>query len=369
MNLKNTALATYPTVWAVGENYQIFVPVNTPTLMWVKVGGADYFDHTNGIMRSDTHIHRMIVPMEALDRAGGYTVCYRRMLDRKPYFAETGDIECIEFRFKPVRGEKINIYHIADAHNREVGPVKAAGYFDDDLDLLILNGDIPNHSGDLENFNSIYKIAGEITKGEKPAIFSRGNHDTRGFYAERFAQFTPADRGVSYFTVRLGDLWCLILDTGEDKPDDHPEYGNTVCCEAFRREENRFLEKVIANAQQEYLAPGVKKRIVISHTPFTYIQEPPFDIEQPLYSSWVKLIGRHIQPDFYLCGHLHTCEIFHPGDAQDSFGQTCPTVIGSVPDEDDGTRFTGCAIEYTQQEITVRFTDQDKTVVETHKIK
>ena len=33
------------------------------------------------------------------------------------------------------------------------------------------------------------------------------------------------------------------MDCGEDKPDDHTEYGNTVCCEVFRRDVTRFLEK------------------------------------------------------------------------------------------------------------------------------
>jgi hypothetical protein len=46
MNFENTALVTYPSVWAVGDTYQIFVPVNTATLMWVDVAGENYYDHT-----------------------------------------------------------------------------------------------------------------------------------------------------------------------------------------------------------------------------------------------------------------------------------------------------------------------------------
>ena len=34
----NAALASFPTVYAVGEDYQIIVPVTEETVMWVEVG-------------------------------------------------------------------------------------------------------------------------------------------------------------------------------------------------------------------------------------------------------------------------------------------------------------------------------------------
>ena len=34
-------------------------------------------------------------------------------------------------------------------------------------------------------------------------------------------------------TFRLGNLWGILLDCGEDKNDDRPEYGGTICCHAF----------------------------------------------------------------------------------------------------------------------------------------
>ena len=356
-----------PVVYAVGKEYQIFVQVKHECLMWVKVGSEEYYDDSNGILRSASMTHKMVVPMEELDQAKKYTICYRIIGERLPYFSKTGPVEELTFEFRPVPadGENLRMYMISDTHNRVNAPVEAGKFFGDKLDLLILNGDIPDHSGDIQNFNAIYQIAGQITKGEKPAIFSRGNHDTRGFYAERFADFTPTDRGVSYYTVRMGDLWCLILDTAEDKPDDHPEYGNTVCCHSFRMDQLRFLKKVIANADKEYNAPGVTKRMIISHTPFTYIIHPPFDIEQPLYKEWISLIGEHIKPDFYLCGHLHACKVIRPGDPDDHYGQSCPTVVGALPYRDDWDKFDACAIEYGD-EITVKFTDQDKNVLQTH---
>ena len=62
-------LACPPTVCAVGREYQIMVPVTKPTLMWCEVGGQIFYDESNGIVRSDTDVHRLIVPQELLDKA------------------------------------------------------------------------------------------------------------------------------------------------------------------------------------------------------------------------------------------------------------------------------------------------------------
>ena len=80
---------TCPAVFAVGTDYQIMVPVKSDVLFWVTINGKDYFDHSNGIIRSSTRLHRVTVPSAELDRAGEYTVSYRKIIDRKPYFPET----------------------------------------------------------------------------------------------------------------------------------------------------------------------------------------------------------------------------------------------------------------------------------------
>lgn len=353
MNIENLHFKASPSVWATGKNYQIIVAVKASSLMWVEVDGNQYFDHSNGVMCSDTLIHKIAVPMEVLDKAKAYTVCYRIMLNRVPYDSDTGDEQRQEYKFRPLKEGDLNIYHISDAHNAIKAPVAAGKYFGDKLDLLVMNGDIPDDSSRLDNVDNIYIIAGNITNGEIPVIFSRGNHDMRGFYAEKFAQLTPTDNGLSYFTVRMGDLWCLIMDAGEDKNDDVRAYGHTICCHHFRLQQTKFLENVIKNADKEYNAKGVKKRVVISHAPFTALDY----YEKEVYNNWVKLIDENICPDFYLCGHLHTCEVIRPGDEKDKHNQKCPTVVGSVPGK-DGLSFTGAAIEYGEK-ITVNFTNDN----------
>lgn len=47
---KPEIFAALPTVYAVGSDYVIIVPVNEPCLMWVGVGNEEYYDDSNGIL-------------------------------------------------------------------------------------------------------------------------------------------------------------------------------------------------------------------------------------------------------------------------------------------------------------------------------
>ena len=145
---------TTPIVYAVGKDYQIMVPVNCETLMWVDVGGNCFYDDVNGILRSNCTTHRMTVPMEVLDNAGEYNICYRVVNERKPYYSDVSDVFEYASVFYPVKEEGARFFHIADAHNMVEQPVAAAKAFGD-IDFLILNGDLPDHSGDIKNFTTI----------------------------------------------------------------------------------------------------------------------------------------------------------------------------------------------------------------------
>ena len=358
----NTVLNHDPAVFAVGNNYKIFVPVAEACLMWIRVGDECYYDHSNGVLRSAVTIHKITVPSEALDKEKKYTVCYRKMIERKPYFSKTGDIEEIEYSFRPIEKLPIRIFQIADAHGMIDPPVGAAKKFEEEfgkIDLLVLNGDVISHSGAAENFDAFYSISSAVTKGEIPIVFSRGNHDTRGIYAESIEDYSPTDGGRSYFTFRLGPLWGIVLDFAEDKPDDHPEYGNTICAHAFRKEETAFLEAVTENGKEHFDAKGIRLRIVISHAPFTKRCAPPFNIEEDIAAYWAKLLRERVSFDLMLAGHTHTLDISLPGSELDAFGQPCPLVIGSKPDVKQNT-FIGSGVIMDKDETLVVFCDKNE---------
>ena len=351
-----------PIVFAVNNEYQIMMYVDEPSLMWVKVGDKTFYDESNGILRSNVTIHRVIVPMDILDKEKEYCVCTRKVIDRKPYFPEFEETQESIYDFKPVPTEgSVRGYHVSDSHNRVDGPAIAAACYGN-LDFLVLNGDLADHTHSVENCMVFYKIASKITNGKIPVVFSRGNHDTRGLMAERFCEYTPTDRGNTYYTFRIGCVWGMVLDCGEDKDDSHKEYGGTVCFNDFRRRETAFIQDVITRAENEYLADGVKYRLVISHNPFTVIHKRPFDIEQELFREWVQMIGEYIRPHALLGGHMHCLEVVRPGDELDHHGQMFPTVIGSYVNGQE-PYYAGAGFELREDESMICFTDSKGEIV------
>lgn len=369
----NEIIQFSPSVFAVKNEYQIAVAAECEAVMWVTINGKKYYDHSNGVMRSLSKYHKVSVPMAELDCAKEYTVTCRKVIERHPYGPELEEEQSVTYKFRPIeKTENIKIYHIADTHGNFEFPYKASQFFD--MDLLILNGDIQDSSHEEKHFALIHRLGGEITHGEFPIVFSRGNHDLRGRYAETQAEFLPVDNGNSYYTFRIGAIWGMVLDCGEDKDDSHKEYGGTICCHEFRLAQTEFIKNVIKNKDTEYNADGVKYRLVIAHKPFTAAGNAPFDIEHDIYREWVKLLNENVKPHMLLNGHEHICKLCGKEDEKyDTFGLECPVVIGSAfryrtTPEWAVYDFAGAAITLSQGEINIKFTNSENKIEEEHNI-
>ena len=103
-------LRFYPTVFAVKNDYQIFVTTHGETIVSVKVNGKLYHDEIAGVMRSKVPVHIVSVPQCELNKAKEYTVIYRRVLKRNYYGVDLDEPVEISFNFKPIESDKINVY-------------------------------------------------------------------------------------------------------------------------------------------------------------------------------------------------------------------------------------------------------------------
>ncbi|MBR5442049.1 MAG: metallophosphoesterase [Clostridia bacterium] len=357
-----------PAVFAVDKYYEIMMPCEKSCFFFVKVGDKVYYDESNGIMCSRNKIHKVKVPASDLDRAGEYTVCIRPIIIRKAYFSKTRSVVERVYKFHPVPESNARAYHIADAHSNVEEPIRAAETFGP-IDFLILNGDVIEDSSNPTKFMNIYEICSRLTGGAKPAIFSRGNHDLRGNYAEKFCDYTPTHIGNTYYSFRIGNIWGILLDCGEDKNDDHAEYGWTVACHCFRERQTDFLKEIIRNKATEYEAEGVKHRLVISHNAFVHRYSPPFDIEQDIFAEWSRLLRENVKPDVMICGHAHELNVYYPENTEwNTNGSVCPVVIGSKIKKDKPVYFAGCGYIFGDEQIEVIFTDSNGETVRTEEL-
>lgn len=113
-------------------------------------------------------------------------------------------------------------------------------------DFLVWNGDQTNDIYDPAKMANQYLCPGGMAiAADVPLAYSRGNHDVRGPAARELPRFTgtPGDR--YYYAFRSGPLAALVMDTGEDKEDDHPVFGGLAAFARMRAEQTRWLEDLI----------------------------------------------------------------------------------------------------------------------------
>ena len=318
-------LLGHPSVFAVENDYQILMLTDKPVLTAIYVDGKPYYDDVCGVRRSDTAVQRITVPQAVLDAAGCYTLEVCDVIERKPYWPDIGEPQRYGYAFYPLKKtEDIVLYHIADVHGRTDDAIASAKAAVKHPDVLVFNGDIPNHCGNFDEMRTLLLVASAVSEGTLPCVCARGNHDYRGTYAEHYMEYLPNKNGISYYTFRLGCLWGVVLDCGEDKPDEYDVYRGTMCCHSFRERETEFLRNV-----QGFDHPDVKYRLVVCHNPFTHTPPEPFNIEIPLFTEWATILKERVKPNLMICGHTHTLEVCEEGGERDHKGQPCPIIIAS----------------------------------------
>lgn len=131
-------------------------------------------------------------------------------------------------------------------------------------DMLFYNGDmvsmVQSEQVLFEGFidGSVRRFASEV-----PFYMVRGNHETRGVCAMKYMDYFPTPTGKPYYTLRHGDTFFIVLDGGEDKPDNNIEYYETADYDNYRREEAEWLKQVVESNE----CKSAKYRIVLIHMP------------------------------------------------------------------------------------------------------
>ena len=292
-----------PVVYAVNDTYQITFTTKAKGEAWVVIDGKEYNDTYAGYRKTENTIHKIEVPAEVLDNASEYTVYTRAMYLRGPYESLKGSTISKTFSWKGIDdSDGINYYVFSDNHTNTKSPAAAALNSGKSLDFLIACGDTVNWIDTETELTSLLYLASDITKGEIPVIYARGNHETKGVRADEFHNYVGSDGENFYYTFRIKNIWGIVLDVGEDHADDHVEFAGLSKFADYQAKQTAFIEEVLANAATEYNAEGVDYRIGICHIPLTLTAEDDYLTE--LKSTWVNYLNQ-MNLDIMYGGHLH----------------------------------------------------------------
>ena len=281
-----------PMVIDTGSDYSIVFATSAAGTGYVEYeyGGKSYvvYDENDGRINGSSTIHSVNVPYEHLN-GNSYKIGSMRVFGEYAYGGMNGrTIESESYEFTAVSGEEQTLLCISDWHTRTKKAKSAVSHLGE-YDGVIMLGDAAA-SMQKEELAAEYIVAfgGDITGGKIPVIFARGNHETRGAYAGELKDALGMHE--FYYETTWGDYRFIILDSAEDKADDHVEYGGMADYTAFRTRMVEWLES---------LEKTDKKTVVICHSPTIaaedYLAERAF--------AKIDELGAGIM----LSGHYHNC--------------------------------------------------------------
>ena len=347
------------TVFAVEDEYQIAFATSHKSVAYVTVGGKVYFDQTNG-QNNVRSLHKISVPSAELDQAREYSIHAQGVSINSAYLPSKGIKINKTYSFRPAgENDALRIYSLSDTHECVSGPSRAGSWFGDNLDLLILNGDIINDVSSEYQISLIYKLAHKITGGNVPVVFTRGNHECNGRLAGELGKYVGcADRGF-YYTLKIGGLSLLLLDTCNDMSDDS----------ALIRPIANFDE--VRKAQSDWLKTldfkDGERNITVAHMAFPL---SGYVAETCHWGGWAReLVSLTAHTDLALCGHSHRTDLNLTGTPDNAIAPY-PVLRGSIRSNRYADRegvspaeFTGTAIEIKDGKINIKFTNAKKQIM------
>ena len=188
-----------PVVYAVEDTYQIVFSTNHPATAWVEVGGDVYYDLYAGSMKSKDTVHKITVPQEKLDAAKAYSIHAEKMIYRGPFGGFKGKEISKDYTFRPVNtADGLVYYTMTDVHHAREGAVPAALSVEN-LDFLVILGDsvgMVEYERDVQYSNL---LAHDVTGGQIPVVYARGNHEIKGAYAELLYKYVGSKNESFYY--------------------------------------------------------------------------------------------------------------------------------------------------------------------------
>jgi UDP-2,3-diacylglucosamine pyrophosphatase LpxH len=131
-------------------------------------------------------------------------------------------------------------------------------------DMVFFNGDI------VDNFETEDQLLGPIIDtsvryyaSKVPFVFIRGNHETRGIMSRKLKDYLDFQDNRYYFAFDQGPVHFVILDCGEDKPDNNRYYYGLADYDRYRLQEMEWLKAHVKTAEYR----NAPFRVIIIHMP------------------------------------------------------------------------------------------------------
>jgi predicted phosphodiesterase len=291
---------------------------------------------------------RHVVHLENLSPGASYSyeVVATRVVKLKAYWPDKGlDVRSGPHRFKTFdrRNPSVSFSVVTDTHEDTDRIDRLNQAIDwESTEFLVHAGDA-FHWIDTEEhvFRAWLRPTLAGLGHTKPLILLRGNHELRGPFARRLFDYVPTPEGRFYYARDAGPVHLIVLDTGEDKPDDTNVYAGLNRTVEYRADELAWFREHVTTVPRVSEAPF---RVILMHQPeWGWLADGP--------GAWIET-ANEAGVDLVIAGHQHRFSYTPPGpEVEHSYHLV-------VLDQDQIAR-----VDATAAELKVSVTDLDGSVV------
>ncbi|NDV84058.1 endonuclease/exonuclease/phosphatase family protein [Bacteroides sp. 51] len=308
---------------------------NVPVHAWVEYGLDGNLDsrkelYVDGQMICNNKHHKIRLTGLEPGRSYSYRVCSREITLYQAYkkeFGETAYSEVYNFTTPAKQTKDFTAIILNDIHkNNKLMDMIESVISEIDYDMVFLNGDcIDDPKNEKEAVGFLSYINEKVKAEEVPVFYMRGNHEIRNAYSIELRNLIDYVGDKTYGSFNWGDTRFVLLDCGEDKPDDTWVYYGLNDFEGLRLEQAAFIkEEVKSQAFKK-----AKKRVLIHHIP---IYGKNLDAYNPCLGLWGGTLST-APFDICLNGHTHSYA-YH---AKGTEGNNYPLVVGGGPTPETAT--------------------------------
>lgn len=261
-----------------------------------------------------------------------YRVCMQEVLINQAYYKLLGDTvrtPLRSFTLPSPEDDSFTAIVLNDLHERDdvmrslLNVVRQNGI---SYDLVFFNGDcVPepdSRANAIERVNALFSAVGADSCH---AIIIRGNHEIRNSYSAGMLSLTDNFDGKTYGAFSWGDTRFVVLDCGEDKPDNTWVYYGLNDFSQLRKDQTAFLRKELSGREYK----KARRHILLNHIPIWGADDVYTDGYHPWTAMWSPLLVK-AGFDVNLVAHAHFFYSYDKGVK----GNPCLCVGGGGPSMD-----------------------------------
>lgn len=331
-----------------------------PTYSWVEYGvdsSSLQLTHklVDGQVISNNKQHKIRLDNLNANTKYYYRICSKEILYYGAYkkdFGNTYKSPVYSFTTVPATKADFTAIIFNDLHKRKATvDMLMNSIGDTKYDMIICNGDCIDDPKDEDDVLSFMNYFHDKVKAHSSlVIYIRGNHEIRNSYSIALRELLDYVGDKTYSAFSFAGTRFVILDCGEDKPDETSVYYGLNDFTELRKRQKEFLQNELSSKEFK----NSKQRVLMHHIP---IYGKDKDSYTPCLDLWGETLSK---APFDMCinAHTHKASYIKKGEEGNNF----PIIIGGGYAEKEATVMI---MQKTGEKLTLKVLTADgKTLYE-----